>query len=130
MVFFGPISSLFDIATFLLMWHVFKANSPDTQSLFQSGWFVEGLLSQTLIVHLIRTRKVPFLQSRAAWPLLAGTACIVGIGIFLPEGVIGGYFKLQPLPWLYFPWLAMVLIAYVTLTQGVKGFYARRYGWQ
>ena len=64
MVFFGPISSIFDVLTFSLMWWVFKANTPEMQTLFQSGWFVEGLLSQTLIVHMIRTRKIPFIQSR------------------------------------------------------------------
>ncbi|HXZ97211.1 MAG TPA: magnesium-translocating P-type ATPase [Burkholderiales bacterium] len=130
MVFFGPISSIFDIATFALMWFVFRANSPETQTLFQSGWFVEGLLSQTLIVHMIRTRKIPFLQSSAAPPLLVATACIVAIGIFLPLGPIASYFKLQPLPWLYFPWLVIVLAAYIVLTQGMKNFYARRFGWQ
>lgn len=66
MIFFGPISSIFDILTFCVMWWVFKANVPEAQTLFQSGWFVEGLLSQTLIVHMIRTRRVPFIQSRAA----------------------------------------------------------------
>jgi Mg2+-importing ATPase len=130
MIFFGPISSIFDIATFAVMWFVFGANSLDKQALFQSGWFVEGLLSQTLIVHLIRTRKVPFLQSRAAWPLLGGTLCIVAIGIFLPLGPAASYFKLQALPVSYFPWLLVVLVAYILLVQGVKGFYARRFGWQ
>jgi Mg2+-importing ATPase len=130
MIFFGPISSIFDIATFALMWFVFHANNPGSQSLFQSGWFVEGLLSQTLIVHMIRTRKIPFIQSRAAWPLLLGTACIVAIGIFLPMSPIAAYFKLQPLPWVYFPWLVVVLVAYIVLTQAMKGFYSRRYGWQ
>ncbi len=130
MVFFGPISSIFDIATFALMWFVFGANSSDSQTLFQSGWFVEGLLSQTLIVHMIRTRKIPFLQSRAAWPLLLGTSCIVALGIFLPLSPIASYFKLQPLPWPYFAWLVVVLVAYVGLTQMMKRFYSRRYGWQ
>ncbi|MBV8635731.1 MAG: magnesium-translocating P-type ATPase, partial [Burkholderiaceae bacterium] len=130
MIFFGPVSSIFDIATFALMWFAFHANSEGTQSLFQSGWFVEGLLSQTLIVHMIRTRKIPFVQSRAAWPLLFGTACIVAIGIFLPLSPIAGYFKLTALPWQYFPWLAVVLVAYVVLTQWMKGVYSKRYGWQ
>ena len=65
MIYIGPISSIFDIVTYLVMWHVFGCNSPEHQSLFQSGWFIEGLLSQTLIVHMIRTRKIPFIQSRA-----------------------------------------------------------------
>ena len=67
MIYIGPISSLFDIATYLVMWYVFKCDSPASQTLFQSGWFIEGLLSQTLIVHMIRTRKIPFFQSRASW---------------------------------------------------------------
>jgi Mg2+-importing ATPase len=98
--------------------------------LFQSGWFVEGLLSQTLIVHLIRTRKIPFLQSRAAWPLLAMGAAIAAAGIWLPMGRLAHYFRLQALPLAYFPWLAAMLAGYASLTQTVKGWYARRYGWQ
>ncbi|TJZ77575.1 magnesium-translocating P-type ATPase [Chitiniphilus eburneus] len=130
MVFFGPISSIFDIATYGLMFFVFHANSAAHQTLFQSGWFIEGLLSQTLVVHMIRTRKLPFIQSRAAWPLLAMGLTIASIGIFLPMGPLAHYFKLQALPWSYFPWLAAILLAYMALTQGMKGFYARRYGWQ
>ncbi|WP_027469546.1 magnesium-translocating P-type ATPase [Deefgea rivuli] len=130
MLFFGPISSIFDIATFALMWFVFSANTPESQTLFQSGWFIEGLLSQTLIVHMIRTRKIPFFQSRAAWPLIVMTLLIVAIGIFLPMGPLASYFKLQALPLSYFPWLIAILIGYVSLTQAMKGFYARRYGWQ
>ncbi len=130
MVFFGPVSSIFDIATFCLMWFVFKANTPETQTLFQSGWFIEGLLSQTLIVHMIRTQRIPFLQSRAAWPLLAMTGCIMAAGIVLPMGPFASYFKLEPLPASYFVYLAAILLGYMALTQVMKSFYARRYGWQ
>src|SRR5699024_9583841 len=76
MVFFGPISSIFDIITFAIMWFVFNANTIEAQTLFQSGWFVVGLLTQTLIVHMIRTPKIPFIQSHAATPLLVSTAII------------------------------------------------------
>src|SRR5471032_1481377 len=130
MVFFGPISSVFDILTFSLMWWVFKANTVEAQTLFQSGWFIEGLLSQTLIVHMIRTRKVPFIQSRAATPLMVMTGIIMAVGIFLPMGPLAHYFKLQALPSLYFVFLPVILLAYMGLTQAVKGFYVRRYGWQ
>jgi len=130
MVFFGPLSSVFDILTYAVMWFVFSANTVAHQTLFQSGWFVEGLLSQTLIVHLIRTRKIPFLQSRAAWPLLAMGAAIAAAGIWLPMGRFAHYIRLQALPLAYFPWLAAMLAGYATLTQAVKGWYARRYGWQ
>ncbi|MNM04358.1 Magnesium-transporting ATPase, P-type 1 [compost metagenome] len=130
MLFFGPISSIFDITTFALMWYVFDANTPDHQTLFQSGWFVVGLLTQTLIVHMIRTPKVPFLQSRAAMPLMVMTGIIMAVGIFLPMGPLAHYFKLQALPSLYFVFLPVILLAYMGLTQAVKGFYIRRFGWQ
>jgi Mg2+-importing ATPase len=86
MLFFGPISSIFDIVTFILMWYVFAANNIAHQTLFQSGWFVVGLLTQTLIVHMIRTPKIPFLQSRAAMPLMMMSLMIMAIGIYLPMG--------------------------------------------
>jgi Mg2+-importing ATPase len=130
MVYFGPISSVFDIVTYALMWFVFGANSAATQSLFQSGWFVEGLLTQTLIVHMLRTQKVPFIQSRPASMLLWMTLAIMAFGVFLPMGPIAHYFRLQALPPLYFVFLPLILLAYMALTQAMKGFYARRYGWQ
>jgi Mg2+-importing ATPase len=130
MLFFGPISSIFDITTFAVMWYVFGANTPEHQTLFQSGWFVVGLLTQTLIVHMIRTPKIPFLQSRAAMPLMIMTGVIMAVGIFLPMGPLAHYFKLQALPPLYFVILPVILIAYVALTQAVKGFYVRKFGWQ
>ncbi|MGB7801907.1 MAG: magnesium-translocating P-type ATPase [Buttiauxella sp.] len=130
MVFFGPISSIFDIVTFCVMWWVFKANVPEAQTLFQSGWFVVGLLSQTLIVHMIRTRRIPFIQSRAAWPLMVMTLVVMVVGIALPFSPLASYLQLQALPLSYFPWLIAILAGYMTLTQCVKGIYSRRYGWQ
>jgi Mg2+-importing ATPase len=130
MVFFGPISSLFDVVTFSVMWWVFKANSVPRQALFQSGWFVVGLLTQTLIVHMLRTPKLPFVQSRAAAPLMAMTAAIMALGLWLPLGPLASYFKLQPLPAAYYIWLAAILIGYCALTLAMKRFYIRRYGWQ
>jgi Mg2+-importing ATPase len=130
MVFFGPLSSVFDISTFLLMWHVFGARTEADQSLFQSGWFVVGLLTQTLIVHMIRTPKIPFIESIAATPLLLMTVVIMAIGIFLPMGPLADYFKLQALPLSYFPWLVAILLGYATLTTVMKRIYIRKYGWQ
>ncbi len=130
MVYFGPISSVFDITTYALMWFVFRADTPAHQTLFQSGWFIEGLLSQTLIVHMIRTQKIPFLQSRASWPLISMTAATMGVGILLPMSALAPYFKLQALPLAYFPWLLVIVLSYMLMTQAMKGWYARRYGWQ
>jgi Mg2+-importing ATPase len=130
MLFFGPVSSIFDIITFCVMWFVFCANTPEQQTLFQSGWFIEGLMTQTLVVHMIRTRKIPFLQSRPSTALLIATSVIMAVGIFLPMGPIASYFKFEPLPWAYFPILALILAGYMVLTQGMKNFYTRRFGWQ
>ena len=130
MVVFGPISSIFDILTFGMMWFVFDANTPAQQSLFQSGWFVVGLLTQTLIVHMIRTKKIPFIQSCAATPLVVMTMIISAIGIFLPMGPLAHYFKLEALPLTYFLYLPCILLAYMCVTQWIKGIYIRRYGWQ
>ena len=112
------------------MWWVFDARSSATQTLFQSGWFVVGLLTQTLVVHLVRTPKIPFLQSRAAAPLLAMTGAIVVIGLWLPMGPLAGDFKLQALPAAYFGWLLLILLGYFTLTTLMKRYYVRRFGWQ
>ena len=128
MIFIGPISSIFDILTFVLMWHVFGANSIARQSLFQSGWFVVGLLTQTLIVHMIRTQHIPFIQSRAATPVILLTAAIMAIGIYLPFSPLGAHLGLVPLPLSYFPWLAAILLGYCVLTQIVKRFYVHRFG--
>ena len=130
MVFFGPISSIFDLLTYAMMWFVFSANTVEEQTLFQSGWFIVGLLTQTLIVHMIRTPKIPFIQSRAATPLLVMSGLIMAIGIFLPMGPLAHYFKLQALPPLYFMLLPLILLAYMGLTQAMKGLYTRRFGWQ
>lgn len=127
MIFIGPISSIFDITTYLLMWYVFNCNSPVAQSLFQSGWFVEGLLSQTLIVHMIRTKKIPFIQSRASWPVMSMTLAIMAVGIIIPFTKFGSYIGLTPLPLSYFPWLAVTLIAYCVLTQLIKEWYIKKF---
>ena len=129
MVFFGPISSVFDILTFALMWWVFQANTPENQTLFQSGWFVVGLLTQTMVVYLIRTPKLPFIQSWPSWPLLGMTLAVMAVGVYLPMGPLADYFSLQALPPAYFGWLAAILLGYATLVTVLKRFYIRRFGW-
>lgn len=127
MFFIGPISSIFDFATFALMFFYFKANSPELQSFFQSGWFIEGLLSQTLIIHMIRTKKIPFIQSWAATPVLALTSLIMLIGIVIPFSPLAPMLKMQPLPLSYFPWLFGILTCYCLLTQYVKNWFIKKF---
>jgi Mg2+-importing ATPase len=127
MLFLGPISSVFDLATFALMASVFGANSVAKQALFQSAWFVEGLLSQTLIVHMIRTRRIPIFQSVACAPLLATTAVTMVIGAMLPFTAIGSAIGLVPLPLSYFPWLVGILLSYCLVVQAVKVWFLKKF---
>ncbi|BEN31098.1 magnesium-translocating P-type ATPase [Serratia nevei] len=128
MLWIGPTSSIFDITTYALMWYVFAANSVEHQALFQSGWFIEGLLSQTLVVHMLRTQKIPFIQSTAALPVLLTTGLVMVLGIYIPFSPLGALVGLQPLPWEYFPWLAATLVSYCVVAQLMKRFYIRRFG--
>jgi len=127
MLWIGPTSSIFDMTTFALMWYVFAANSVEAQALFQSGWFIEGLLSQTLVVHMLRTQKIPFFQSTASLPIILMTCLAVSIGIYLPFSQLGTLVGLVPLPMAYFPWLVGTLLAYCVVAQSMKVFYIRRF---
>jgi P-type Mg2+ transporter len=127
-LFIGPCSSVFDYTTFFMMLYVFGCWDPAQASLFQTGWFVESLLTQTLIIHVIRTNRIPFLQSWASWPLIVTTAVIMLLGSWLPFSPIGLAFGFTPLPPLYWPLLAVTLLGYVLLTQMVKTWLFRK-GW-
>jgi P-type Mg2+ transporter len=122
----GPCSSIFDYTTFLMMLYVFNAWVVEKAALFQTGWFVESLLTQTLIIHVIRTRKIPFLQSRASGPLMAMTAVIMAIGVLIPFTPVGAYLGFTMLPTLYWLLLTLTLLTYMVLTQGVKTWLIRR----
>ena len=125
-LFIGPCSSIFDYTTFLMMLYIFKCWPVARASVFQTGWFVESLLTQTLIIHVIRTRKVPFLQSRASASLTAMTVAIMAVGVLIPFSPIGPYLGFTTLPLLYWPLLAVTLLAYILLTQAVKTWLVRR----
>ncbi len=148
-LFIGPCSSIFDYTTYLMMWFIFKCSNlglmpppelaarfahatllnPDSTyaaALFQTGWFVESLLTQTLIIHVIRTNKIPFLQSRASWQLIMTSAAIMLVGMWLPSSPIGEWLGLVPLPFNYWPLLLLTLLAYVGLTQLVKVWLVRK----
>ena len=123
-LFIGPCSSVFDYTTYLMMLYVFGCW--DNPSLFQTGWFVESLLTQTLIIHIIRTNRIPFLQSRASWPVITTTMIIMIVGMWLPYSPIGDWLKFSPLPGLYWPLLVLTLGLYVLLTQSVKMWLIRK----
>ncbi|HET7922236.1 MAG TPA: HAD-IC family P-type ATPase, partial [Gammaproteobacteria bacterium] len=122
----GPLSSVFDYVTFGVL--ILFFNGWHDAALFQSGWFMESLLSQTLIVHVIRTGRIPFVQSRPSWPLLATTLIICAIGVWLPFSALAHGFGLVPLPAAYLAVLPLILIGYITLTQWAKSRLIRRFG--
>ena len=126
MIFIGPISSIFDYATYGMMLFVF--DSWTNPSLFQTGWFVESLLTQTLIIHIIRTTKIPFVESRASPALITTTIIIALVGIALPFTVAGTALGFTPLPALYWPLVATMLLGYSVLTHLVKVWFVRRWG--
>jgi Mg2+-importing ATPase len=147
-MFIGPISSIFDYTTFAVMWFFFKCSSsnptlvpmemaqrfagvadPDkiyAASLFQTGWFVESIMTQTLIIHVIRTNLIPFVQSRASWQLSMTTILIMGIGAYLPYSPLAPILHFVPLPWQFWPILISTLLCYVGLTQIIKSWMVKK----
>ncbi len=125
-LFIGPCSSIFDYTTYLVMLYAFGAWDPSQAQLFQTGWFVESLLTQTLIIHVIRTNKFPFLQSRASWPLTVTTVLVMAFGLYLPFSPIAGALGFVALPPLYWVFLFTTLACYVVLTQVVKGWLLKK----
>jgi Mg2+-importing ATPase len=139
MVVVGPISSIFDYATFALMWFVFgcsrfldPAAGPTAKAssagLFQTGWFVESLLTQTLIVHIIRTQRIPFFESRASLPMTLTTLTIMGVAVWLPYSPFASDLEMVPLPPTFFLWIGAFLVAYATVTHRVKTWFLHRFG--
>jgi Mg2+-importing ATPase len=126
-LFIGPISSIFDYTTFFVMLYIFHCWDPSRASLFQTGWFVESLMTQTLIIHVIRTNKIPFLQSRASLALTATTACIMALGVWLPYSPVASSLGFTHLPPLYWPILMLTLLGYMVLTQVIKVWLLRKH---
>ena len=125
-LFIGPVSSIFDYTTFFVMLWIFNCWDPSHASLFQTGWFVESLMTQTLIIHVIRTNKIPFLQSRASWALTTTTAAIMAVGVWLPYSPLASALGFTHLPRLYWPILMLTLLTYMGLTQIVKMWLLRK----
>ncbi len=139
MIRIGPISSIFDYATFFLMLYFFNCNlfrNPNTapemkvfyEKLFHTGWFVESLLTQTLIVHIIRTNKIPFFQSRASLPMGLTTIIVMAAAVYLPYSPFAALIGLVPLPPIFWLWIAGFLLAYCILTHTLKTYFTKRIG--
>ncbi len=135
MLWIGPTSSVFDITTYALMWTVFGAGAlyhahggDAGQVIMNSGWFIEGLVSQTLVVHLLRTQKIPFLQSTPALPIMLSTSVAIALACWLPYSPFADALGFVSLPGSYFYWLVATMLGYIALAQMVKTIYIRRFG--
>ncbi len=125
-LFFGPLSSIFDYVTFYIM--LFVYNSFGNAELFHTGWFVESLFTQTLIIHVIRTNKIPFIQSRASNALMATSLIVAAVGALLPFTPVASTLGFVPLPPTYWLYLGGIMIGYIILTQFVKTWFVRKFG--
>jgi Mg2+-importing ATPase len=143
MLWTGPTSSVFDITTYILMYFVIcpmvvggayfhELTDPALKTLyiavFHAGWFVESMWTQTLVIHMIRTPKIPFIQSRASAPVTLLTAAGIGALTVIPFTVVGEGIGFAPLPIEYFAWLAGTVVLYMLLVTVFKQLFIRRYG--
>ncbi|HPS34558.1 MAG TPA: magnesium-translocating P-type ATPase [Oscillospiraceae bacterium] len=128
MAFLGPLSSVFDMLCFAIMWWIFKANTAALSPLFQCGWFVFGTVSQTLVIHTIRTSKIPFIQSKSSAALYLSTFIIAAAAIAVGFTSLAVGLDMTKLPVLFIPWLAALLFGYFLCVQLIKKLYVRRYG--
>jgi len=140
MLWIGPTSSVFDVTTYILMFFVicpavcggaYGAAGVDKVlfvSLFNAGWFVESLWSQTLVIHMIRTPKIPFIQSRASLPVLLFTTIGICVGTILPYTPFGKSLGMSAMPLSYFPWLIGMILCYMLLATFLKTMFRKRYG--
>ncbi|BFG35555.1 hypothetical protein CerSpe_218290 [Prunus speciosa] len=123
----GPVCTIFDVSALLFLWFYYKARGVVDSMFFHSAWFIEGLLMQTLIIHLIRTEKIPFIQDLASWPVLCSTVLISAIGIAIPFTPIGGVMGFVELPLSYFGFLLVLFLGYLFVGQVVKRLYIMVY---
>lgn len=128
MLFIGPISSLFDYLTFALMWFFFHANTVASQAVFNTGWFLESLTSQTLVIYVLRTNKIPFIESNPSKALVITTLSVLTFAYVLASTRFGEIFGFTPLPWSFFVILFFMMVVYLTLVQMVKKWFLKKYG--
>jgi Mg2+-importing ATPase len=130
MLWFGPVSSVFDLLCFALLWGVYGADVPERQSLFQSGWFVLGMLTQLLAVHLVRSPQLPWSGRRPAPALVAAGLAVAAVAVFLPMGPLAPAFGFQPLPLSFFAWVTLLVAGYALLAGAMKRAWLRHHVWQ
>lgn len=131
MIHLGITSSIFDLAMFFILYFIFgfnNANNSQNVALFQTGWFVLSLITQTIIIHFVRTEKTPFIESIASLPVIAMSTILVLTAIFIPYTSLGQYLKMLPLPITYFAYLLGLMVLYALTISFVKRVYKKKYG--
>ena len=123
---FGTISTVLDIICFIVLWFVFQFNTPEKAVLFQTGWFAFGIISQTLVIHMIRTHKTPFIQSKSSKQLIISTFAITIITLLIAFTNIATIFDLRKLPYEYMLWILGLLCIYALCIQGYKKIYLKK----
>jgi len=123
MIFLGPISSVFDILTFVTLFFIFRLGAVQ----FQTGWFLESLATQTLVIFIIRTKKIPFLQSRPSRYVVISTLLIVTLGWLIPFTPFAAYFGFTPLNYRILLSIGLLVLVYLGLTQKLKGYIFSRF---
>ena len=130
MLWLGPVSSIFDLSMFFILYFIFNcndANSPEKVAMFQTGWFVLSLITQTIIIHFVRTERIPFIQSIASKPVLLMSGVLVFIALIIPYIWLGEYLKMTPMPLNYFAWLFLLLFCYISAMSLIKKIYKKKY---
>ena len=125
MLAFGAISSVLDILCFVILWYVLKFDTVEQATLFQTGWFAFGVISQTLIIHMIRTDKIPFVKSKPSKYLVISTFAVTVAALIISFTSIARIFDLAKLPLMYLPWLFVLLIVYAVIIQVFKKIYIK-----
>ena len=130
MLWLGPVSSIFDLSMFFILYFIFgynTANDPQKVAMFQTGWFVLSLITQTIIIHFVRTEKTPFIKSIASLPVMLMTIILVLIALILPFTGIGEYLKMKALPINYYCWLILLMFGYVIIVSFTKRIYKKMF---
>ena len=125
MVYFGLLSTILDIRCFAVLWFVFHYDNPDMAEFFQCGWFMFGVISQTIVIHTIRTHKLPFIQANASTQLYISNIAVVIVTLIIGMTDISRIFEMGKVPGIYGLWMVILLLGYLLLAQIIKKIYIK-----
>ena len=127
MIIFGLLSTVLDVLCFLVLWFVFKYDNVEMAGYFQCGWFMFGVISQTMVIHTIRTPMFPFVKDRASVQLTISTIAVIAVTLLIGFTGISSLFGLPTMPIIYMAWLAGLMVVYTLFAQFLKTLYIKRH---